>query len=286
MINNKNINEESIKAMKEFREKQIQSNIKLHILFFILIMLLNLGLFIFILIYKSKISEIKSKTNKNSSSINNDKDSLAQNRNEISHKLINIMANSYSGNYHFSFILETSEQVDKVKNSIVEFYKEKNMNLDKNKFNMNFKYHGIFDGDSFSTLKDLIGFSYHLFFCIEDITHKTFGFYIEDIILFDKKNKYIDKENNCFLMSFQKDGIFKCIGKKNKLELKNNDEGILIIGDGDIIVKNNYLQEKKLGVINYPFKSFDISTINQNIFTEVNGEFQIRGIEIFSFDFN
>lgn len=160
------------------------------------------------------------------------------------------------------------------------------MNLDKDKFNINFKYHGIFDGDSFSSLKDLIGFSDHLFFCFEDINHKRFGFYFEDIISFDKKNKYTNKENNCFLMSFEKDGIFKCIGKKNKLELKNDKDGMLIIGDGDIIVKKNYLQDKKFGVINYPFQSFDISTINQNIFTEVNGEFKIKGIEIFSFEFN
>ena len=54
MIKNSNINEESIKAMKEFRQKQIQSNIKLHILFLILIILLDLGLLIFILIYKKK----------------------------------------------------------------------------------------------------------------------------------------------------------------------------------------------------------------------------------------
>jgi uncharacterized membrane protein YvbJ len=81
--------------------------------------------------------------------------------------------------------------------------------------------------------------------------------------------------------------MFKCVGKKNKLEIKKDDDGILIFGDGDIIIKNNYLTvDKKCGVINYPFKSFDVSTINSNIFTEENGEFNIRGIEIFSFDFN
>ena len=285
MIKKKNINEESIQAIKEFGEKQIQTNIKLHIIFLILIILLNLGLIIFIIIYKSKISEIKSKTNQNTSSINKDNDLLTENHNSITHKLINIIAHSYSRIYHFSLIFETKSEVDMVKNTLVEFYKEKNMILDKEKFSMVFRYEGIFDGDSFSDLKDRIDYSYHTFFFIETVNSMKFGFYIEDNILFDKKNSYIDKENNCFLMSFQKEGIFRCKGKGNKLEIKKDDD-MIIIGDGDIIIKKNYFQEDKKGTINFPFKSFDISTINTNIFTEVSGEIKIRGIEIFSFDFN
>ena len=286
MKTNKNINEESARAMKEFHEKQIQTNIKLHILFFTLIMVLNIGLFIFIIIYKSKISEIKSRTNKNSFSISNDKDSIAQNRNEIDHKIINIIANGHGGSFHFSFIFETKKEIDNVKNCIVEFYKQKNINLDKDKFNMIFKYQGMSDGDSFSSLKQRIDNSYHTFIFIESEDNMRFGFYIEDIILFDKKNRYIGKENNCFIMSFQKEGIFKCIGKNNKLELKNDKEGMIVIGDGDIIIKKNYYGSDGTGIINYPFKSFDISTINKNIFTEKNGFFSVRGVEIFSFEFN
>ena len=286
MIKNKNINEESVKAMKEFREKQIQSNIKLHILFFTLIMLLNIGLFIFIIIYKSKISEIKSKTSKNSSSISNDKDSITQNHNVINHKLINIIANSLGGTYHFSFIFETKKEIDNAKNCIVEFYKQKNINLDQDKFSMSFNYQGIFDGDSFSSLKRRIDNNYHTFIFIRTENNMRFGFYIEDIISFDKKNRYINKENNCFIMSFQKEGIFNCIGKKNKLEMKNDNEGMIVIGDGDIIIKKNYYNNEESGTINYPFKSFDISTINNNIFTDKNGAFSVRGVEIFSFNFN
>ena len=74
--------------------------------------------------------------------------------------------------------------------------------------------------------------------------------------------------------------------KKNKLELKNDKEGMIVIGDGDIIIKKNYYESDETGVINYPFKSFDISTINKNIFTEKDGTIPIRGVEIFSFDFN
>ena len=286
MIKNKNINEESARAMKEFREKQIQSNIKLHILFFTLIMLINIGLFIFIIIYKSKIAEIKSRASKNSFSISNDKDSITQNRNEIDHKILNVIANGFGGSYHFSFIFETKKEIDNAKNCLVEFYKQKNINLDKDKFNLVFKYQGMFDGDSFSSLKGRIDNNYHTFIFIQSENKIKFGFYIEDIILFDKKNRYIDKENNCFLMSFQKEGIFKCIGKKNKLELKNDNEGMIVIGDGDVIIKKNFYRNDETGEINYPFKSFDVSTINKNIFTDKDGAFPVRGIEIFSFDFN
>lgn len=284
MIKNKNINEESVKAMKEFHEKQIKSNIKLHIIFLTLIIILNIGLLIFIFIYKSKISEIKSKTNNNSSSINKDSDFIKENRNSIDHKIINIIANGYLGKYHFSFIFEKSSEVDKVKNTLVEYYKEKKMILDRDKLNIVFRYHGIFDGDSFSILKQRIEYSYNTFIFIETPNKEKLGFYIEDTIIFDKKNRFSDKENNCFLMSFKKDGFFKCKGKGNKLELKKDEDGMIIIGDGDIIIKKNYFRNEKSGITNFPFKSFDISTINTNIFTESNGENEIRGIEIFSFD--
>ena len=144
----------------------------------------------------------------------------------------------------------------------------------------------MFDGDSFSSLKGRIDNNYHTFIFIQSENKIKFGFYIEDIILFDKKNRYIDKENNCFLMSFQKEGIFKCIGKKKKLEFKNDNEGMIVIGDGDVIIKKNFYRNDETGEINYPFKSFDVSTINKNIFTDKDGAFPVRGIEIFSFDFN
>ena len=128
MIKNTNINEESVNAVKEFQKKQINTNIFLHKIFLFFLICLDFALLSFIIIYKSKISEIKSKTNKNSSSISNDKDSIAQNRNEIDHKILNILANGFGGFYHFSFIFETKKEIDNAKNCIVEFYKQKNKN--------------------------------------------------------------------------------------------------------------------------------------------------------------
>lgn len=287
MKTNVNINEESIKAMKEFRQKQIKTNIKLHIIFFILILLLNLGLVFFIIVYKSKISEIKSRTANNSNSISSDKDVINKRNTEIEHKMVNIMAKSYNGLYHFSFIFETKKEVDLMKNYIVEFYKDKNLNIDIDKINMNIKYQAPIDGDTFNNLKQNINYNFHTFIFIESEFNHKFGFYIEDVIIIDKKNKYVDNDNNCFLVSFQKEGLFKCTGKKNKIEIKKDNDGILVIGDGDIIIKNNFYQtSQKMGKINYPFKSFDVSTINKNIFTREDGEFDIVNMEVFSFDFN
>jgi len=281
-----NINEESINAMMEFRQKQIQSNIRLHILFFIFTLLLNFGLFLFIMVYKSKISEIKKKTNSNSLSINNDKDSITRNENEIQHKIVNIVAYNFGGNYHFSYIIENSKEMNTIKNYLVEFFKTKNMNLDTNNMYMYFKYQGIVDGDSYSTFREKVEYGYYNLFLIESEEHYRFGFFIENLLTLEEDNKYTYKEKDCFLFSFQKEGMFKCIGDKKKLKIEEEDDGMLIFGDNDIIIKNNYLQyDKKMGVINFPFKSFDVSTINNNIFTDTTGEFYVRSIEVYSFDF-
>ena len=286
MIKIQNINENSTQEIKEFREKQVQANIKLHKIFFVLIILVDLGFFIFILAYKFKISSLKSRINKSSYFININRDLINKNIEEMEYKAVNILAINIASHYRFSFIFKTKNQVDKIKNYLVEFYRSKNMNLEKDKFDMNFKYMSLSDGDFFKDLKKSIDYSYHNFIFIETYNNKIFGIYFEDIIMFDKMNIYSENSNECFIISFQKEGIFRCIGTKDKLEIVNNDN-MIIIGNGDIIIKNNFLRrEGSSGVINFPFKSFDISEIKSNIFTETKGEFSIKALEIFSFNFN
>ena len=282
-----NINEESAKEIKEFRKKQIEINIKLHIIFFFILLIINIGLLFFIILYKSKISEIKSKTKKDSSSISIDKESIIQSNYQIEHKLVNILANGLGGYYRFSMIFENHKQIQTVKNYIIDYFKGKYESLQK--MNMShleviFKYQSAREGDNFYDLKDRIEYSYHTLFIIETESEMKFGFFIEEVLIIED-NKYSNNDINCFIFSFQKEGIFNCIGQNKKIEIdKNNDDGMLIIGNGDIIIKHNFLQNESGGVINYPFKSFDISTINNNIFTGINGEFKIRYIEIYSFD--
>ena len=282
MLKNKKINEESKKALKEFREKQIQTNIKLHIIVLSLIILIDICLIIFIFLYKSKIFEIKSKTKRNSSSLNREKYYIEDNKNNINHQLVNIFARNHNWNDRFSYIFETSEEVNMAKNAVVEYYSGLGRKLDKNNFVLLNRYISVIDGDTFSDLRERMQYSYQTFVLIESSNHTKFGFYFADIFLFHKRNIY--DEDMCFIMSFKHEGIFKCKGKGNKFEIKDDDNGMIIIGEGDIIIKNNFSSNEKGGIINFPFKSFDLSNINTNIFTEITGDIEIKAIEIFIFN--
>ena len=282
----KNINEDSYQSLKSFRENQIKTNIKLHLLFIVLLSIINTGLIIFIILYKTKLSLIKSKFSQNSSFITNNRDFLDKNNNLINHKFLNLVALCPSNVYRFSLILEKSEEVQKLKNSIITFYKEnKNINLDINKFEMRFLYHSFIDGDVYPCLEDKINFSQNTFILIEGEDNFKFGFFIEEQIIIDKKKGFNYNGNNCFLISFQHDRIFKCIGDKNKFKIID-DDNMLTIGDDNIIIKNKFLfYEEKKGIINFPFKGIDVSTLNKNIFTNTDEKFHTMNMEIFSFDF-
>lgn len=283
---NSNINKESHISLKQFREKQIKSNIILHIIFIILIFIIDAGLLIFIFIYKFKISKIKSKSKENSSLINSNQNLIDESNDSINHKFLNIISQMPTATYRFSYMLEKSEHVQKLKNSIKVFYKDiKDINLDTNKFGIRFIYSGFAEGDSYSYIKDKIDYSYNNFIIIESDDNMKFGFYFEETIDLSNEKGFQYNGNKCFIISFQHDGIFKCIDdKSNKISIKN-DENMIVIGNDDIIIKNEFFgYDDKKGIINFPFKSIDVSNINKNIFTEINGKFEVRGIEIFSFD--
>jgi hypothetical protein len=287
-LKNNNINEESYNNLKNFRENQIKTNIRLHLLFIFLLVIVDLGLIFFIIIYKTKISNIKSRSSKDTSIINNNQDIIEKNNNLITKKFLNLIALSPSSIYRFSLILEKSSQVQKIKNSISSFYKDtKNMNLDINKFQMNFIFHSLMEGNTYMELSEKIYMSHNTFILFEGEKETKFGFFIEEPIALTKNNGFQYNGNNCFLISFQRNGIYKCIGDKNKFSVKNDDNKMKVIGDDDIIIKNNFLSyEENKGINNFPYKAIDVSIINENIFTITNGEFHIMGMEVFSFEFN
>ena len=282
----KNINNESYKTLKEFREKQIKSNIVLHLIFIVLILIIDVGFLIFIFIFKLKISKIKSKSKENISVIDKNQNIIEENNDSINHKIINIISQMPTVTYRFSYMFQKFEQVQKLKNSIKDFYKDiQYINLDINKFSIKFIYSAIMEGDSYSDIENKINFNSNNFIIIESEDDMKFGFYFEETIELSKKNGFQYKGNKCFMISFQHDGIFKCLdNKKNKISIKN-EENMIVIGDDDIIIKNEFFSySEKKGIINFPFKSIDVSNINKNIFTEFNDKFDVRGIEIFSFN--
>ena len=281
------INQDSLQSLKKFRENQVKINIRLHLIFLLLISIIDIGLIFFIITYKSKLSLLKSKTNTNDNLINKNKDLIEKNNNDITHKYLNIMALSQTSSFRFSLILESSQEVQKIKNNIIEFYKDKNKHIDMNKLKLNFLYQGVMEGDTFNDLRNNIDTSSNTLILIQSENIIKFGFYFEKPILFYQNEGFKDSDNNCFLFTFNHDNIFKCIGNGVKIKI-NDDENMIIIGENDIIIKNNFLffDDNKRGIINYPFKSIDTSTINKNIFTNINGKFTVSGFEIFSFDFD
>ena len=84
-----NINEESINSLKDFRQRQIASNIKYHIIFICLLIIINTGLSVFIVFYKSKINTIKSRTSSYHTQLNSADESLSSKNNILMHKLVN-----------------------------------------------------------------------------------------------------------------------------------------------------------------------------------------------------
>ena len=99
-----NINDESMNSLKDFRQKQITTNIKYHLVFIYLLLVINIGLIIFIMIYKDKINKIKSKTNSYHSKLDSEDESLSKTNNILMHKLVNIASLNQYGLVRFSFI--------------------------------------------------------------------------------------------------------------------------------------------------------------------------------------
>ena len=282
-MKNENMNVESINKIKIFQNKYKKSNILLHKIIFAFLFCLNLVFGFFIVIYKSKISEIKLKNDKNSIILSENKNFVINNENKIQNKLVNIFSYLHSKNYYFSYIFETSQEVNLMKNSIKSFYQEKNINLNPDIFTIYFKYQGTTDGDYSYILHDKINYSFNTFILIEAQNKIKFGFFIQGAIIDESYHKYDDRDNNCFLLFFKSEKMYKCKGDKTKLKLKKEDNEILIIGENDIIINNHFLSQGNHGVINFPFKSFE-NDINNEI--DLNGEFQINGIEIFAMDFH
>jgi hypothetical protein len=269
---NEKMNSESIKSLKEFRRKQIQSNIKYHIIFLIMIVTINLCLLYFIILFKNKISEIKLKSNQNTSLIKQNEQTISKNQNSIHHKLINIFSivtNMY-GNSHFSLLFEKSEEVTMVKNFIANFTNIINPELI-------LVYQGISDGDDAKVLFNILQYDPNFLMLIGTRDGNKFGYFFGDITIPNNDKSITSKNNNCFIFSFQTKEKFNCLNKGVSLEI--NKDSLINVGNGDIIINYKYITNG--GIINYPFKSFDIPDNYNNTFTKYSGNIEIQDIEIY-----
>ena len=174
MENNSRVKSDSKKVLKEFQQKQIKINIKLHIIFLSMIWIINIGLLIFIIMYKKRISDQKSKTNQHTLSIKNTQKNNSYKKNSIDNKLINIFSISSNlyGNRHFSYLFEKSEEVNMVKNFILDFTKKENLT-------MFLIYQGTKDTDSTLILLDNINYFQNTLFVIGTTDGSKFGFFLD-----------------------------------------------------------------------------------------------------------
>ena len=111
-MKNENMNDESVNKIKIFQSKYKKSNILLHKIILAFLFCLNFTLMIFIIIYNSKISGIKLRNDINNNILSENKKSIINNENKIQNKLVNIFSYLHSLNYYFSYIFETSQEVN------------------------------------------------------------------------------------------------------------------------------------------------------------------------------
>ena len=277
--NNEKMNTESIKSLKEFNKKQIQSNIKIHKIFLSMIIIINISLFGFIFMYKSKILDIKSKLEIHTSKIRENEKYISSLNSMYSHKLVNIFSLSinFFGNYHFSLIFDTSEEVKNTKNFISSFTKIENPSLE-------LIYQGIYDGDDTEKIMFLIGYLSRILIIVETRNGKKFGFFFNDMIDYEENMEYDyfnSESNNCFLFSLNFNEKYNC-NSKGKTTFEINGLGLFNIGNEDIIISHDFNTDG--GRINFPLESFDIkeSDLGYGMFKNLANQFDIFDIEIYS----
>ena len=272
MKKNESMNDESVQSLRKFNLKQIQSNIRLHIIFLLIVIIVNICLIVFIIIYKNKISQINLKSSKRHKIIDESKKNITIFTNTIEHKIVNIFAismNTY-GNLHFSMLFDKSEEVKMAKKFVHDFTQ-----IDEP--TMILLYQGINDSDDTDVILSLINYFPNILMIIGARNGNKFGFFFQETISLNSKKSFDSYSKNCFIFSFITKKMYNCIGKGKKIEINKNN--LFNIGDGDIVINYNFRTNG--GIINFPFKSFEIPKNDENAFIGMNGEFQILDIELY-----
>ena len=276
----KNINEESKKALKDFKQNQINSNIKLHKIFLILIILINIGLIFFIYFYKSKISQIKKLSKSHTSKIDSNDIQIETKKASIYNKMVNIASISSYGTFRFSFIFDKSEEFQLVKKLIFDYKKELGeITQDYDETHTIFMYQGVTDSDEYSVFMEKISFFEGVIIMVQTVDKERFGIYHKDTIIPDDKHNFDSECKDVFLFTLDSNKIYKFKGKKYSMHF--NKKTLISLGDDEFVIYNEYFDNG--GYINFPLKSFDFSNVNNNILTKTNGKLNIRNVEVFCF---
>ena len=278
---NNNINEKVKEMLKDFHKKQIQLNIKYHKIFIIFMVLINISLIYFIFIYKAKIKKIKNLSSSHYSKIENKNKEISRNNSTLSHKLLNIAAQSVKGVMRLSFIFEKSEEFNTIKRLIYDYkVKKGDFKIELEKRIVYLLYQNVVDSDDYNSFMNKIDLFGNIFIFIQTEEGNKFGIYNRNYVIKDHRNEFESKSNNILLYSFETKKLYEFIGDLTK-SLAFKTDNLLILGDDELVIYNNFC--KRGGYINYPLKSFDLSNENKNILTGKNGKFSIKFLEVFYF---
>ena len=280
--NNDKINGKVKEILKDFHKKQILLNIKYHKLFIIFMALINISLIYFIFIYKTKIKKIKNLSNSHFSKIESKNKELSRNNSTLSHKLLNIAAQSVKGIMRLSLIFEKSEEFNTVKRLIYDYkvIKKGDFKIEFDKRIVFFLYQNVVDSDDYNSFMNIIAFFGNIFIFIQTEDGNKFGIYHRKYVIKNDNNEFDSNSTDILLYSFETKKLYEFAGDKNKSLSFKNDK-LLILGDDELVIYNNFC--KRGGYINYPLKSFDLSNENKNILTGKNGKFSIKFLEVVYF---
>jgi hypothetical protein len=244
--------------------------------------LVNIGLFLFIFIYKYKIQEIESLTSVYSSQSKQKGDLFNQQQTNIDKKLTNLIAISKKRSLFFSYSFLNQSEFDLVKNFIIDYTFNLTNPASKN-FDLDYEIEMIYQSSSdyfkYVDLVELLNHRRNCLIIVNTLEDEKFGIYLHDKIEFDNHNKFVSEGKHMFLFSFKHKKMIKYIGKNSGIKIDDKSENIITIGNDEIIIYNYFYNFG--GAINYPLDSFEKIEGLENNFIQLNGNFDIKNIEIF-----
>ena len=280
-----NIDDNSKIAISDYNTKKILMNIFYHKIFLGLCIIANIGLFIFIIIYYNKISEIEFLTKSYSSQSKEKNELFNKHQLNIDNKLTNLIAISDKRSLFFSYSFLNESEYNLVKNFILDYHKDL-LNIDS-KLNLNYQikmiYQSVSDYFSYVDLVNLLNYRENALLIINTLEDEKFGIFLDEKILFDKNNQFISEGKNIILFSFRNKNMIKYIGDNSGIKINDKSEAIFIVGNDEIIIYNYFYNFG--GTINYPLNSFEKIIVKESDFININGNFDIKNIEIFEISF-
>ena len=234
------INAESLNAFEEFQKNKKESNLKIYKIIILLVLIFNIASIIFYIIFKYHIYSIR-----NSNSSLNENIIEAENElNSIVNKNEKMMVNLISNYYLFCYVFKKYSEIDLIRNAILKNFNKKYKDIDDIKLLL--FYQSLNDGDNkqnfINKIIDFEGFV----IIIETTFRERFGIFFSKPINFnDNKTECVIIDEKAFLFSLDSKKIFK-ITEKDKPVIKFSLEGnaIFEIGDGDIVINDNFYKEK------------------------------------------